>query len=566
MCFVLYASTEKLGFFHIDDPAYVENNALIRDLSLDHIKKILTKPYFANYSPLHILSYSLDYKIAGLSASAFHRSSIIWGALVAGLVYLLSFQFTRRFDISLFAGLLFAAHPAHVEAITWISSRKDLVAAAFAIPCMITYILYRRKTRWYRLWYMLSLLLFILAEACKQSVVILPAVFFLYDLLVENRRNWQLITDKIPFIIVGTAFAYYVYRIQPSTRHLFDPFIFGHSMAYSLWLLTGLGDYVLYRARPGDETRVFIKTMIIMLPIFAVIIPFLIWKYIKPAWSTLYYWILLALVPPLILNFIHPVADRYLFYPSVAFCILLAWIIFATFQRIPVWGRKGAVTVLVIVLAIWAHSTYAYISEWHAPRSVWYAASRKSKDFYTFMYLGNHYQDKANALHDGTINEEDLREIASVLWRDKDRVNRLIQEWKTEKMGANEVINFRNYLLELAMDQFDVAVEKKGTLVQPNLFFRRGKIQMDLGNFDAAELEFRMAYRQAQIHTYEPIRQEITVRSHYALGLVEWHRKDYPAARDFIQMAYEEQLAAKGNWIPDIERQLQRIKRLSEKK
>ena len=89
---------------------------------------------------------------------------------------------------------------------------------------------------------------------------------------------------------------------------------------------------------------------------------------------------------------------------------------------------------------------------------------------------------------------------------------------------------------------------------------------MDLGNFDAAELEFRMAYRQAQIHTYEPIRQEITVRSHYALGLVEWHRKDYPAAHDFIQMAYEEQLAAKGNWIPDIERQLQRIKRLSEKK
>ena len=40
--------------------------------------------------------------------------------------------------------------------------------------------------------------------------------------------------------------------------------------------------------------------------------------------------------------------------------------------------------------------TLAYVAEWNDPRSVWFAASRKSKDAYVHYYLGNHLQDVAD--------------------------------------------------------------------------------------------------------------------------------------------------------------------------
>ena len=36
-------------------------------------------------------------------------------------------------------------HPAHVEAVAWISSRKDLVAAAFLLACVLAYLKYRQR-------------------------------------------------------------------------------------------------------------------------------------------------------------------------------------------------------------------------------------------------------------------------------------------------------------------------------------------------------------------------------------------------------------------------------------
>src|SRR6266513_2662547 len=154
----LYAGDLRLGFFKIDDQQYVVNNPWVRGLSIENLRHILTTPYFVNYSPLHLLSYLLDYTLAGLNAFAFHLSSNIWAGLVAGFVFLVALALTGRQAVAIAASALFVLHPAHVEAIAWISSRKDLVAAAFALPSFLAYLHYRQGGPTARRWYVAAVL------------------------------------------------------------------------------------------------------------------------------------------------------------------------------------------------------------------------------------------------------------------------------------------------------------------------------------------------------------------------------------------------------------------------
>src|SRR5207253_76445 len=163
------------------------NNPWIRSFSLQNLQHIFTTPYFANYSPFHLLSYMLDYAFAGASPFVFHLSSNIWGGIVAGFVFLVALALTRSHLIAIAAAILFVVHPAHVEAIAWIASRKDLVAAAFALPSLLAYVNYRQGGTAAIKWYFASVLLFLLGVAGKLCVATSPAVFLVHDLLLERR-------------------------------------------------------------------------------------------------------------------------------------------------------------------------------------------------------------------------------------------------------------------------------------------------------------------------------------------------------------------------------------------
>src|ERR1043165_8691710 len=141
---VLYSGDLHLGFFWVDDQHYVVNNPWIRSFRAENIRHILTTPYFVNFSPLHLFSYMVDYSLNGLDGYVFHLSSNLWAGLVAGFVFLVALALTGKRLIAVPAAVLFIVHPVHVEAIVWIWSRKDLVAAAFALPSLLAYLYYRR--------------------------------------------------------------------------------------------------------------------------------------------------------------------------------------------------------------------------------------------------------------------------------------------------------------------------------------------------------------------------------------------------------------------------------------
>ena len=552
---LLYIGILRVDFLGLDDPQYVVNNPWIRSFSLQNLQHIFTTPYFANYSPFHLLSYMLDYAFAGASPFVFHLSSNIWGGIVAGFVFLVALALTRSHLIAIAAAILFVVHPAHVEASAWVSSRKDLVAAAFALPSLLAYVNYRRGGSTARRWYVASLLLFIAALAGKMSVAAFPAVFLALDLFIEKRPLSQSLLDKAPFLAAAAVFALAVASAQPPTGHRPNPYVILAAFAESGWLLTGFGRYVIYRVPPNTAPPLVLQFAATALLVVAFAGPLLLRRY-SPLAVVLIYWILFAFLPSQGLSFSHPVTDRYLFFPSVAAVILIAWALIKTSER---FGRRGlfaAIGLLAIISIAWTRTTLAYLGEWRDPRSVWYGATQKSSDSDAYYNLGSYYQDMAGRLgktqRGVPLPKGKAETLAAAVWAGDPRLPQLLSEWQQGKQGGPIEQEFRHHLRRLAWDAYEQRIRNKGILALPNVYFRRGLILSDDGDKQGARKEFLAAADEAAKFPFAEWRNEMLVRSHNALGIIAWQEANFSEAMRWLKLADEEQIRAGGNWVPDL--------------
>ena len=552
---LLYIGILRVDFLGLDDPQYVVNNPWIRSFSLQNLQHIFTTPYFANYSPFHLLSYMLDYAFAGASPFVFHFSSNIWAGLVAGFVFLVALALTGNRIVSVAASLLFIVHPAHVEAIGWVASRKDLVAAAFALPSFLTYLRYRQGGANARWWYISSLALFLVAVAGKLSVATFPAVFVAHDLFVERRPLARSLLDKVPFVVAAAVFAVIVASTQPPTGHRPLPYAMLAAFAQSGWLLTGFGTYVIYRVPPNPNAGALLQIAGAAMLVAMFAAPLLLRRR-WPMAVVLLYWILFAFIPSQGLAFQHPVTDRYLFFPSVAAVILIAWALIKTSER---FGRRGlfaAIGLLAIISIVWTRTTLAYLREWRDPRSVWYGATQKSSDSDTYYNLGSYYQDMAGRLgktqRGAPLPKGKAETLAAAVWARDPRLPQLLSEWQQGQQGGPIEQEFKHHLRRLAYDAYEQRIRNKGILSLPNVYFRRGLILSDDGDKQGARKDFLAAADDAAKFPFAEWRNEMLVRSHNALGITAWQEGNFPEALRWLKMAEEEQTRAGENWVPDI--------------
>ena len=551
---LLYNSDLHLGFFSVDDEYYVEKDIWIKKINFENLSHIFTTLNYSNYSPFHLLSYMLDYAVAGLNPYAFHLSSNIWAGIVAGFVYLIALAFTRRNVVAIAAALLFIVNPAHVEAISWISSRKDLVATAFALPSLLAYLQYRKRGKFFTYWYIAAIVLYLFAIMGKASVGVLPAVFWGIDLFVEKRSLKSSILDKIPFFVLTALIALFVYSAQPPSGNKFDPSVFSAVLTQSLWLLTGFGKYVIFRLRP-EEASMGLKIASVLFLFVMFIAPLLLRKRF-PRTTVLIYWILLGLLPAQVMSFIHPVSDRYLFFPSVAFVILIAWGMFYMAERM----KKKLATVFIsgilVISFLWTRATLNYLSEWKDPRSIWFAAVEKSADPHNPYCLGRYYLEMASKL--GTtprgerLSHEKAEAIGSTIWKENPKLNALLTEWQAGKNGGPAEKEFQNQLWSLGWVQFEQALHTIGTHVMPELFYQRGVLLLDRGEFPEAKKEFTKALDEASLSSVEDVKADVVVSSHNALGAIAWKQGNYREAFKWFEIAEGEQKKFGGDWIPDI--------------
>ena len=121
--------------FALDDNQIVQFNKLV--LQLSGVWRAFLSPYWPPviggglYRPLPLASYAIDWQLGG-AAWWFHAVNVAWHAGASVAVAWLARQWSGE-RAALAAGLLFAVHPVHVEAVANIVGRAELMAALFAI-------------------------------------------------------------------------------------------------------------------------------------------------------------------------------------------------------------------------------------------------------------------------------------------------------------------------------------------------------------------------------------------------------------------------------------------------
>lgn len=136
-----YLHTLGHGFAY-DDGVEVVDNAFIR--GAEGVPLILTNPVWAGsgkgssaYRPLTTLTYALNHAAGGLAPAGYHLVNLLLHAGASALVLALALALGLPLAAATLAGLLFAVHPVHVEAVANVAGRKELLVTVFALGALL---------------------------------------------------------------------------------------------------------------------------------------------------------------------------------------------------------------------------------------------------------------------------------------------------------------------------------------------------------------------------------------------------------------------------------------------
>ena len=94
--------------------------------------------------------------------------------------------------VAIFGALLFAAHPVHVEAVTWLAARKEVLQGFFFFLGFLS-LSQRQEKRSEKKRFFISVSVsssFFLAILSKPSAVVFPGVIIVYEIAKSEKRDW----------------------------------------------------------------------------------------------------------------------------------------------------------------------------------------------------------------------------------------------------------------------------------------------------------------------------------------------------------------------------------------
>ncbi len=377
------------GEFMWDDINLVLENQ--RTHGLSHLPELLGwGDHRFGFRLVRDLSYAVDYSIGGLTPLVYHLSNLLYHGITAWLVYLLIARLTRRANVAFWGALVFAVHPIHVDAVAYISGRRDILSALFYLAGMLAFIRFRETDRWR--WFGMAALCAALGVMAKEMAATLPAAWFLYDAwraagsggfvagaLKAARRHWPLYGGGGA---LAGAFIVYVVMVQGLT-HGAGPYggtIASHVMTEVVILAYGLKVLLLPVPQLVDYQHFIPAVHSPLEPRFLLSLGVLVGLILLCArlfarnrngafamhWLWITYLPVMQIVP-------HPerFAEHYLYLPSVGAALLagmgIVWLLARSASR---WVT-GLVALLLVVLVV---RTVDRTHDYRSPIAVFEAA------------------------------------------------------------------------------------------------------------------------------------------------------------------------------------------------
>lgn len=374
-----YLPALRNGFIW-DDPLVLQQLQAIHSLrDLFILPPIIPHFYFR---PLIFLSYLLDRELGGGAPWWFHASVITAHALNTALVFALARRlFAGDRLIAAGSALLFAVFPAHVESVAWMAGRSDVIACTFVLVTVL--VLWDHDD--YR-WSALAGLAYLLGLLSKETGLACLALVPVLDIARGRRVKW---VRYVP-LLVATG-VYFILR-----RQALGTLGGGTATAVpvsqlSLDLLRAVGFYTLQAIAPlrmcayiPDVPSAWPYTALGAATL-ALPAAYAGWRPLRQrgGWQLglLIAWFFATLAPSLVVivrrSASAPVADRYVYLPSVASCVLVCWAIVRLAERRRLrWPWNAAAVALLA--AVFAFHAVRYERIWADDLTFWSDVAAKA--------------------------------------------------------------------------------------------------------------------------------------------------------------------------------------------
>lgn len=397
-------------------------------------------PQFADhyYRPIIVISYQLDEWLSKTFWAAeqrdrarrivFHSSCVVYHVLNTVIVFFLGLALTRlagpKGELgtlgALIGAALFATHPIHVESVAWMTGRSDVVCSVFFALSLLLYVVHRQRRHWLAL--VGALLAALLAMLSKETGMGLVLVIPLVDLLsnrdvdgpvaaisrAERRRQERMgrvgstRSDRAGLsVAVGWGLFAVVAVIYLLLREKGLASMNASAARPAETQLTNLlgasGWFVLEAFWPWPQSA-FISTIPkdalhiglgLLVPLALLVLLVRAIRKPIPGWGREL--VLAALffagaAPSLAIALFRisetPLAERYLYIPTIGFCLLLGGLIERLATRIPRRELRAAVALLVglCVVVPWGIAAYRRGSVWQNNLALWSDTVLKAPD------------------------------------------------------------------------------------------------------------------------------------------------------------------------------------------
>ncbi len=414
--------------FVYDDVDQVMKNKWIRDVR--NVPKIFLTDVWAfeeiegkmpsnYYRPFMHIIYMMDYHIFGLRPWGFHLTNIIFHAGVSVLVFLIISTLINQFNQIVsqtwsdspsevdkakkghrgkvksqnlksqilgppfIASLLFATHPIHTEAVSWVGGVHELLFSFFYLISFYLYI--KADGKWGKEFtlnphhhmsagFILSVLFFFLATFCKETTFTLPILLFAYDcsfrkdiiLPLSPKTLYHLLKRYLPYLIVsGVYLSLRVYALRgfaPEKRYTqlsnYEYFInvFPLFTQYLEKLFLPINMNAFYVFHPISSILQLKGIIALILTLGFIFLVYFFRKH-KVVFLCLL-WIVIPLLPVLYIRALgeNTFTDRYLYLPSVGFVALVSLAIEKIYRQKIFKQLTNPLIVLILIIMIGLYS------------------------------------------------------------------------------------------------------------------------------------------------------------------------------------------------------------------
>ena len=369
------------------------------------------------YRPIVILSYLLDVGLYGdAKVAGLHISNVFYHVVTTFFVWLLAVRLFRHLPNgslgALMAAAVFAVHPIHTESVSWITGRSDVLATLFFVPSIALALLWRDTGAKWALAlagasYMLALLS---KEVAVAALLIVPAALLLTPTLGDTLRNADGAANGKNFSLQQQSSFAFPFRANISKWLLIAILFLGitglylalrhtDGVAYGNSLNVAWSDYVLrfersiayylvkvfapwpqsnhvaWESTPGS----IVTNGVYLITIGLVVLSVSFWRQHRDGVLLLALtWFAVTLAPSIVVAVRHisgtPLAERYLYLPSVGLALLLG--IACCQPYFSKWSRPAAWAVAVLIIA-YAVSTVERGIIWTSNLTLWTDTTQK---------------------------------------------------------------------------------------------------------------------------------------------------------------------------------------------